>query len=286
MAAAKKRTRTGQVKHPTTTEAPVTDPTPPCAQPPLPSSSTPDVPNTTSPARPKQTGAAANRPALPPPSIKQAPPKPKTKYNHHHSYQKHQKLPRLPSNAQITKRPLLHPPLPTPFSSASNPKIIYITASTPFVPALRRIHKLLREIDQRAQQARQTKRIHHQPNNARLASGDVETRIVHGVGAAAAAGRKGKKEGGGGGGGGGGGEKVFLKATGRAIPRALGLGVEMQGDEGGYVVRVDMGNVRAVDDVELKAGGGEAIDDRDDEGHVPETRMRTVSSVTVSIGFK
>jgi ribonuclease P/MRP protein subunit POP7 len=73
------------------------------------------------------------------------------------------------------------------------------------------------------------------------------------------------------------GEKVYLKATGRAIPRALELGVQFQGDEGEYVVKVEMGSVRAVDDVEV-------VGDVDED--VPETRIRTVSSVTVSIGMK
>jgi ribonuclease P/MRP protein subunit POP7 len=76
------------------------------------------------------------------------------------------------------------------------------------------------------------------------------------------------------------GEKVYLKATGRAIPRALELGVQFQGEEGEegeFVVKVEMGNVRAVDDVEVVG---------DVEEDVPETRMRTVSSVTVSIGMK
>jgi ribonuclease P/MRP protein subunit POP7 len=72
-------------------------------------------------------------------------------------------------------------------------------------------------------------------------------------------------------------EKVYLKATGRAIPRALELGVQFQGDEGEYVVKVEMGSVRAVDDVEV-------VGDVDED--VPETRIRTVSSVTVSIGMK
>lgn len=77
------------------------------------------------------------------------------------------------------------------------------------------------------------------------------------------------------------GEKVYVKATGRAIPRALGLGVEFQGEEG-YVARVEMGSVRAVDDVEVVSKEGEDGDEDD----IPETRIRNVSSVTVSIGLE
>jgi ribonuclease P/MRP protein subunit POP7 len=76
--------------------------------------------------------------------------------------------------------------------------------------------------------------------------------------------------------------RVYLKATGRAIPKALSLGVEFQREGEGCVVRVEMGSVRAVDDIEVTDGG----DGAEEDGEVPETRIRTVSSVTVSIGLK
>lgn len=78
-----------------------------------------------------------------------------------------------------------------------------------------------------------------------------------------------------------------MKATGRAIPRALGLGVAFQKEGEGCVVQVTMGSVRAIDDIQVTSraegegdGGGEVEED------VPETRTRTVSSVTVSIGLR
>jgi ribonuclease P/MRP protein subunit POP7 len=77
------------------------------------------------------------------------------------------------------------------------------------------------------------------------------------------------------------GEKVYVKATGRAIPRALELGVAFQEEEE-WAVRVEMGSVRAIDDIDVNMGAG-------DEGtaeELPETRIRNVSSVTVSIGIK
>jgi ribonuclease P/MRP protein subunit POP7 len=77
------------------------------------------------------------------------------------------------------------------------------------------------------------------------------------------------------------GEKVYVKATGRAIPRALELGVAFQGEEE-WVVRVEMGSVRAIDDIDVQTGTGEEGVDEE----VPETRIRNVSSVTVSIGVK
>jgi ribonuclease P/MRP protein subunit POP7 len=82
------------------------------------------------------------------------------------------------------------------------------------------------------------------------------------------------------------GEKVYLKATGRAIPRALSLGVEFQAEAERCVVRVEMGSVRAVDDVEVTGKAAEEGEVGGVEEDVPETRIRTISSVTVSIGLK
>lgn len=81
-------------------------------------------------------------------------------------------------------------------------------------------------------------------------------------------------------------EEVYLKATGRAIPRALELGVYFQ-EQGEFRVGIEMGSVVAVDDVEVKcqSGGGEE-EGKEEDDEIPETRLRTVSSVTVSIGFK
>lgn len=77
---------------------------------------------------------------------------------------------------------------------------------------------------------------------------------------------------------------MYVKATGRAIPRALEIGVAMQG-EGDCVVRVEMGNVSAVDDIEMKDGDAGGAGDAGGE-EVPETRIRKLSAVTVSIWLK
>ncbi|KAL7779354.1 hypothetical protein CFE70_008857 [Pyrenophora teres f. teres 0-1] len=82
------------------------------------------------------------------------------------------------------------------------------------------------------------------------------------------------------------GEMVYLKATGRAIPRALEIGLHFQADES-YRVRVELGSAKAIDDIEVKSGATEqeqqAEGKADDD--IPETRIRTLSSVTVSIGL-
>lgn len=111
--------------------------------------------------------------------------------------------------------------------------------------------------------------------NGRLQSGDVEVAVAEEAARLKAASTGPRADGM------GEKEKVYVKATGRAIPRALELGVYFQG-EGDCVVKVEMGSVKAIDDIEIHGGDVEEGGGED----VPETRIRTVSSVTVSVGLK
>ncbi|KAF2819879.1 hypothetical protein CC86DRAFT_361270 [Ophiobolus disseminans] len=276
----KKRTRDGQVKPSDTTQQ-LVEPTPPCAQRPLPSSTTTEsqTTNQTEVAveEPSELNNDVSNPAKP---AQQATPKPKPE-SQPKTNSERQKLPKLPNNTTISRRPLLHPALPTPFSSSASPKVLYITAKSPFIPTLKRIRKLLTEIEKRAKQSagamsRGSRKKGALEANGRLKSADVEKGLVDevtrqkGVQNSVSAG-----------------EKVCLKATGRAIPRALELGVQFQ-EDGDCVVKVEMGSVKAIDDIEVhdKEGIEEgAVDDAEEED-IPETRIRTIGSVTVSIGLK
>ncbi|KAF3039099.1 hypothetical protein E8E11_002667 [Didymella keratinophila] len=198
------------------------------------------------------------------------------------------KRPRLPDNAIVSKRPLLHPAIPTPFASAESPKVLYITRTSPFIPTCKRIRSLLTQIAKRSTQSANENRGRGSRGkgrgrleaNGRLSAQDVEASI-----AAEAAKVKGKSAGVI-----GLGEEVYLKATGRAIPRTLELGVKFQGEED-CRVRVEMGSVKAIDDIELtpnlerEGKGEEGNEEREDEEEVPETRIRTLSTVTVCIGL-
>ncbi|KAF2031258.1 hypothetical protein EK21DRAFT_63572 [Setomelanomma holmii] len=291
--AGKKRTRNGQVK--TANEAPVatepprdvsmTDTTPPCAQPQLPSSTSTKPSNATTnmppPKRPTNdssklhnTTKAAENPDSKPKS------KPRSNL-HNTSKPNHQKLPKLPPNATISRRPLLHPALPNPFASSLSPKVLYIKASSPYIPAIKRVRRLLSEI--RKREAQSSAALHKNARrkggmveaSGRLSRADVERGIVEGKeGGVNSKGIDGE------------GENVYLKATGRAILRALEVGVAFQG-EADCVVRVEMGSVRAIDDIGFRNTTGEAGEEGVEEAEeVPETRIRTISSVTVSIGLE
>lgn len=109
-------------------------------------------------------------------------------------------------------------------------------------------------------------------SNGRLAPEDVEREIAE----------EGRDKGGG-----GSGEEVFVKATGRAIERALRIGVHFQG-ESDCRVRVETGSVMAVDDIEVRHDEDEKGGDDSSKinKEVPETRFRMVSSVTVAVGLR
>ena len=283
---AQKRTRNGAPKPPTSTPAQPQQPqdlsaidTPPCGQgqaqpaPAKAAKAATATPNQKpdSKARPLRTKSTSNT-AKPPTN------KPTNNPN---------KRAPLPPYTTITKRPLLHPSIPTPFSSSLSQKVLYITATTPFIPAVKRIRSLLTQIASRDAQSsasisqnrgkgrgRSSARVVQA--TGRLAPRDVEASIAD---TAAAGGARGNGKGS------VGGEMVYLKATGRAIPRALELGVKFQGEEDCFV-RVEMGSVKTVDDVEVRGAEEGDGEDGEEEEEVPETRIRTLSSVTVCIGLR
>ncbi|KAI4117852.1 MAG: hypothetical protein LQ345_002001 [Seirophora villosa] len=219
------------------------------------------------------------------------------------------KLPRLPSNARIQKRPLLRPPIPSPFTSAAHPKIVYISTRTPFISAVKRVRKLLAQTQARAAQSTRGK----QPPdlvNGKGSDGEKLRALERSIVAAEeeegeGSGKGGKKE-------------VVLKATSRAIERALELGLFFQEQED-LVVRLRTGTAGAVDDVvveeeeeeegkgkskkkkkrvgkrkgkgsggKVAGGGGGAGDEemKDGEPELPETRIRKVSVLEVAITLK
>jgi ribonuclease P/MRP protein subunit POP7 len=131
--------------------------------------------------------------------------------------------------------------------------------------------------------------------NGRLEARDVEAEIAGAISRADGNNRNGSNGGIGGGGQLKAKEQVYLKATGRAIPRVLEIGLHFQTEKDCWV-KVEMGSVSAIDDIEVKrrtgtaeVGTREAEAEAEEEAEaddVPETRIRTLSSVIVTIGLK
>ncbi|KAI9870492.1 MAG: hypothetical protein M1830_004163 [Pleopsidium flavum] len=197
---------------------------------------------------------------------------------------KPKKLPRLPDHARIQKRAILHRPIASPYAGAPVPKIIYISTRTPFISAVKRVRRLLGQIDKRAM-------------------GKID--LVDGEGSDRAKMRALGKE--------RVGEEVLLRATSRAIERVLGLALFFEG-RGDCRVRVRTGSVGVVDDVvegeggktgrkrnaggrgqeggENCVGGGDGVEAGtadsktvEQEQELPETRVRKTSMVEVAISL-
>lgn len=136
-----------------------------------------------------------------------------------------QKLIRL--DARVQKRPIPHAPVASPYAGSSVPKIVYVSTKTPFMSAVKRVQKLLRQAEKRAMASLDlsSKRKTEKEKLAQLAQGHDQL-------------RKGKGE-----------EEVFIKATGRAMDKALSVGKWFETRETEYIVRVKTGSVLVVDDV-------------------------------------
>ncbi|RAL10307.1 ribonuclease P subunit p20 family protein [Aspergillus homomorphus CBS 101889] len=158
-------------------------------------------------------------------------PKPKPNHNPLHFEKKNQSMTKLPNYAKITKRPIPHPTPPTPYTAL--PKIIYVSTTTPKMSVVTRVQKFLRQAEKRATAALQN------PSGNKRSSGHGQQGKPQAerVARVQEALRR---------------EEVHVKATGRAIPKAVAVG-EWFGAPGRaeeFSVRVVTGSVLVVDDVE------------------------------------
>ncbi|KAL8710234.1 MAG: hypothetical protein Q9220_005165 [cf. Caloplaca sp. 1 TL-2023] len=197
------------------------------------------------------------------------------------------KLRRLPATHRIQKRPLLHPAIPSPYTSSLHPKTVYISTNTPFISAVKRVRKLLALTEKRF--TGPISLVNDTGKNAsdkqRLEA--LERRVRES--------REGIKER----------EEVLLKGTNRAIEKVMGLGCFFQ-QEAGMRIRVRTGTVGAVDDVVEEEergkkrrkgkrkdtgdgveGEGKAEDEEMEgvEEEVPETQIRRVSVLEIGISL-
>ncbi|KAJ5523113.1 hypothetical protein N7513_012657 [Penicillium frequentans] len=200
-------------------------------------------------------------------------------------------LVKLPKYTKVEKRPINHPPVASPYAGTSVPKIVYVSTGTPFMSAVKRVQKLLRHAEKRA--------------TANIDLGDTRKTEQQKLAELTKAADKR--------------EEVFLKATGRAIEKALKVGKWFEEKETEYVVRVTTGSVLAVDDIvedeekkelemqkEQQQSKGESLPEKQDQepskaaakkrkrqapavsndAELPESRTRWVKSVEVAVSLK
>lgn len=141
--------------------------------------------------------------------------------------------------------------------------MIYVSAKTPFISAVKRVRKLLSEIDRRS--TGKIDLVNGKGNDKqKLIALREKTNSV----------RKGKEP-----------EAVVLKGTNRAIEKVLGLGLYFQRQDD-CMVRLRTGSVSVVDDIvqEEEQGGEEQGEGEREE--LPESRVRKISVVEVAVTLK
>ncbi|KAK5744563.1 hypothetical protein LTR17_001958 [Elasticomyces elasticus] len=184
----------------------------------------------------------------------------------------HHKLPKLPQNASVTKRPLQRPAIASPYAGASQPKVVYVSARTPFMSAVKRVEKLLHLSEKRAVQSATTV-VKQQGRKRKRGQEDEVLGIAKQVEKA-----KAKKKRGGGGEDDdedAAGEAVLIKGTGRAIEKALEMASWFQ-QKPEYLVVLKTGSVGAIDDVEVE-------DDKEGvEGDLEEVHDGNVGDVSMA----
>jgi len=164
------------------------------------------------------------------------------------------KGPRISKSARIDKRPLVHPPVSSARAGAQVQKVVYVRANSPFVSVIKRVEKFLREADRRAM--------------GNLKTSKLEDMIKKS--------RDGQQE------------EILVKATGRAIEKALHIALFFQGRDD-CVVRLRTGGVATVDDIIPKETNGASTGDGDmdeDAEDMPESRLRKVAMLEVAISLK
>ena len=164
----------------------------------------------------------------------------------------------------MQKRPILHSPI-SPYAGADHPKVVYISAKTPFISAVKRVQKQLCLIEKRS--FGKFGLIHgKRSENQKLKVLDTQGPL-----------EKEKEP-----------EEVILKGTNRVIEKVLGLALFFDGQED-LIVRLRTGTVGVVDDMVMAARPSEETevgDQKEGERDLPETRVRKISMLEVAITLK
>ncbi|KAJ5684272.1 uncharacterized protein N7477_000617 [Penicillium maclennaniae] len=183
-----------------------------------------------------------------------------------HFEKKNQGLIKLPRYAKVEKRPVPHAPVASPYAGPSVPKIVYVSSKTPFMSAVKRVQKLLRQAEKRATAGislEDTQKTEKQ-KFAELSKA-TETR-----------------------------EEIFVKATGKAIEKALNVGKWFEEKEAEMKRREEremrkQQRQEKADNAEEKTSANkrkrEVAKVSEDE-ELPETRTRWIKKVEVAISFK
>lgn len=132
---------------------------------------------------------------------------------------------RLPPNARVQKRPIIHAPIASPYAGAAVQKVVYVSSKTPFMSAVKRVKKLLLHVEKRATQSVDMIKRGDKEGLKRLA--DASDKL-------------GKDR-----------EEVLVKASGKAMAKAISVGEWFSNKEKDVPCNVEVrsSNVSVVDDI-------------------------------------
>ncbi|CAD6498939.1 BgTH12-04595 [Blumeria graminis f. sp. triticale] len=140
------------------------------------------------------------------------------------------KLARLPKNYRVRKRPLLHAPLAPPRAGADVPKLIYLSSRSSFVATIKRVRSLLSHVESRSSASDAAALLQRDPRSfMRSVAAERATRKTNSDG--------GKRM-----------EEVVIKASGKAIEKALQIAAWWQSQDD-VKVELQTASVGAIDDI-------------------------------------
>ena len=155
------------------------------------------------------------------------------------------------TGAKVHKRALIHAPIPSPYSGKQDQKVIYMSSKTPIMSAFKRVKHLLVHVDKREMQSALARSKRQGSRGYPSTPADEER------------------------------EKIFVKATGKVIDRALNLALFLQ-QQDEYMVRIRTDTVDAIDDIILDDDEG----DQNDARELPESRVRHTSMLEVAVSLR
>lgn len=166
-----------------------------------------------------------------------------------HNEKQNKQLPGLPPNTTISRRPMNHASIASPFAGAHVQKVVYVSRKTPVMSAVKRVKKFLQEIEKRAMQSQGVSGVlgradgrsaREQEQHLHRKLDDVSEKLRRDA------------------------EKVLVKASGRAMEQALRIAewFRTREDEMSTNVEVRTNSVTVIDDLVEKDQ-----DQLDDELH-------------------
>lgn len=193
-----------------------------------------------------------------------------------HNVKQNKQLPKLPANTTITKRPVNHAPIASPFAGSRVPKVVYVSRKTPVISAVKRVKKFLQEIEKRAMQSEDvglaldkagTRASRGQEIDLQRRLEDVSEKLRRDA------------------------EEVLVKASGRAMEQALRVAEWFRNREKEILTNVEVrtGSVSVVDDIVEKAVDGDddlqaEVEDEDKENTEDSTVLEREDTTMELLG--